>query len=109
MGTKAMPKAHADLRESLHAHEKRIEAVIDAAGGVGGAALGAAIGSIAGPPGAIAGAIIGGAIGTASAAVIETVEHERAKHDAELDEEIGVTSENLGSAPPPAPKASTDS
>lgn len=91
----------ADLGETLHRHERLTEVMIDAVGGVGGAALGAAMGSIAGPPGAVAGAIIGGAIGTASAAAIERVEHQRAKRDAELDEEIGVTSENLGSVPPP--------
>lgn len=61
-----------------------------------GAAAGAAVGALAGPPGAIAGGIIGTAIGIMAGATLEREDSKHEKHDHELDDEIGVTSGDLG-------------
>ena len=102
---KATDKTDAEIRASIHAHETHRHVAMPAAGALSGAAIGATIGSIAGPPGAIAGAVVGGAIGAASGVAIDSEETAADRHDAELDEEIGVTSESLGSMPPPPPRA----
>ena len=63
---------------------------------VGGALAGAALGAIGGPPGAVAGAVIGGVIAAVATEVIEQDEDNRALHDKQLDEEIGVYGGELG-------------
>jgi phage tail tape-measure protein len=67
-----------------------------AAAGVTGAIAGAATGAIAGPPGAIAGGVIGGAVGLLTGDVFDKEEARHEQHEAELDEEIGVTGPDLG-------------
>jgi hypothetical protein len=75
------------------------------AGAIAGEICGGLLGSAAGPPGAIAGMVIGAAAG---ALVGEVLDREAARahvHDEELDEEIGVSSGNLGAAKPaPRPR-----
>jgi len=93
----------AEVVADIHAHESHRHVGMPAAGASAGAVIGAAIGSIAGPPGAIAGALVGGAIGAASGAAIDVDETIHDRHDAELDDDIGVTSGDLGSRPPPPP------
>lgn len=83
----------------VHRREVALDAAVVAGTSAGGAALGAAVGAIAGPPGAIAGAIVGGAIGAAASTALEREMHRQARHDKELDDDIGVTSANLGAAP----------
>jgi phage tail tape-measure protein len=73
-------------------------------GAASGAAAGAAIGAFAGPPGVVAGAIIGAAAGAATGAALGS-DHDAEDEDKKLDEEIGVTSGNLGAASPNAPPA----
>lgn len=63
---------------------------------VAGAAAGAALGIVAGPPGIAAGAIVGGSIGAFAGVADERDVTRRAARDAVLDEEIGVTSDELG-------------
>ncbi len=65
-----------------------------------GASAGAITGAIAGPPGAAVGALIGGAVGAAAGYAIDAEAHEKAAHDQELDEDIGVIGGDLGEAPP---------
>jgi hypothetical protein len=73
--------------------------------GVEGALAGAAAGAFAGPVGMVAGGVIGGLIG----AVVDEVTHEEevrhSRHDAELDEAIGVTGPGIGAAKPDQPPA----
>lgn len=76
------------------------------AGAIAGELAGAVIGSVAGPVGAVAGMVIG-AVAGAVAGEEMSVESERAsKHDAELDEEIGVTKGDLGAVQPGGPPRS---
>lgn len=62
----------------------------------GGAAVGATVGMIAGPVGAAAGAAIGGVAAALAEAVAEADDERAAARDAELDDEIGVTSGEIG-------------
>jgi phage tail tape-measure protein len=73
--------------------EKRLH---EAEGGVAGVVAGATMGSIAGPPGAAIGAVIGGIVGVAAGAILDEKSGEAAERDRELDEEIGVTSGEVG-------------
>ena len=68
-------------------------------GAVMGAAAGAIVGALAGPPGMWTGALLGGLAGTAAGRVMYVQGARTSKHDADLDEEIGVTSHNLGRPP----------
>ncbi len=61
-----------------------------------GAIAGAALGAIAGPPGVVIGAILGGAVGAVAGRTESNVEHAKDDIDQELDEEIGVTSGDIG-------------
>jgi hypothetical protein len=73
--------------------------------GIEGAVAGAAIGAMAGPVGIVAGSAIGGLIGAVAEEVLNEEEARRSKHDAELDEEIGVTGGTMGAAKPNQPPA----
>jgi hypothetical protein len=66
---------------------------------VAGAVAGATTGALAGPPGIAAGAAIGAAIGMTIGRVLDR-EDERKHHRTDvLDEEIGITSGDLGIEP----------
>ncbi len=54
-------------------------------GTAAGAAAGAGAGALVGPPGIVAGAIIGAAVAALSSIETERVEHEKARHEKELD------------------------
>ena len=66
------------------------------AGTAMGAAVGAVVGALAGPPGIWTGALLGGLAGTAAGRVMYVQGSRASKHDADLDDEIGVTSDSLG-------------
>jgi phage tail tape-measure protein len=87
-----------------HSHSDSHPAAGAGVGAATGAAAGAAIGAFAGPPGAIAGALIGAAAGAATGAALGS-DHDAEDEDKKLDEEIGVTSGDLGAASPNAPRA----
>jgi hypothetical protein len=67
-------------------------------GAIVGAICGAVIGAIAGPPGIAAGSALGAAMGAAAGAAMFAADHAEAEHDRALDNEIGVTSGDLGAA-----------
>lgn len=69
-----------------------------ATGTIIGAAAGAAAGAIAGPPGMLAGAVLGAFAGGATGEALAENEAVEAKHDADLDEEIGVAGGEMGAA-----------
>jgi phage tail tape-measure protein len=75
------------------------------AGVLAGEFVGAIVGSAAGPAGTIAGVVVGAVIGGLSGHVLHDEKQRAWKHDAELDEEIGVTGADLGAAPANAPPA----
>jgi len=65
-------------------------------GAVAGEIAGAVVGSIAGPVGVVGGMVVGAVIGAVTGKVIEEQAHRADAHDAELDDEIGVTKGDLG-------------
>ncbi len=73
--------------------------------GASAALAGAAAGSFAGAPGAAIGAVIGGVVGAVAGAMLDDDSVDRATHEADLDETIGVGGGDMGSpsTPPPAP------
>lgn len=83
----------------IHVLEKFTSVAGVLTGAVMGAAAGAVVGVLAGPPGMWTGAILGGLAGTAAGRVVYVQGSRASRHDAELDEEIGVTSHNLGRPP----------
>jgi len=75
-------------------------------GAAAGAAAGAVVGAIAGPAGAAVGAVLGGAAGAAAEALVERDARTARSRDQKLDEEIGVTSGDLGAPTLKHPPAS---
>jgi len=65
-------------------------------GAVAGEVAGGLIGAMAGPPGAVAGMVIGAAMGALAGKALDFDAERAHDHDAELDDEIGVTSGDLG-------------
>lgn len=61
-----------------------------------GAVIGAITGAIGGPPGAVIGGALGAAAGLIAGKVIDSEDQRETAHDAVLDDEIGVTSSELG-------------
>lgn len=82
-------KKPADGPKPNHAHGKEV-------GALAGEVVGGIVGSMAGPPGAVAGMVIGGAVGALAGGVIDSDAERAHVHDDELDETIGVTSDELG-------------
>jgi hypothetical protein len=80
----------------IHAVQSLIHVAGVLAGATMGAAVGAVVGALAGPPGMWTGALLGGLSGTAAGRVMYVQSSRESKHDADLDDEIGVTSANLG-------------
>lgn len=76
-----------------------------AAGSLAGAAAGAVAGAVVGPIGAVVGGMIGAAVGAGAGEIIAEEGERVSKHDRELDDEIGVTSGDLGAADPNMPPA----
>ncbi len=61
-----------------------------------GAVIGAIVGAIGGPPGVAIGGAIGAAAGLIAGKVIDDEDQRESAHDAELDEDIGVTTDEIG-------------
>ncbi len=79
------------------AHTRKVNDIaLELGEGAVGAIAGAAMGAIAGPPGAVVGAIIGGAVGVIAGRTGSAEEHIADDKDQALDEEIGVTSGEIG-------------
>jgi nucleotide-binding universal stress UspA family protein len=78
------------LKASPHEH-----ALLEATAITGGV-VGAAVGAIGGPPGAIAGGAIGTAVGMLAGVALDEESARESAHDHELDDDIGVTSGDLG-------------
>jgi phage tail tape-measure protein len=89
----AFPEVAMTKREERE-HKEHVEHEAEA--GAAGALIGAVLGSIAGPPGAAVGAILGAAAGALTGSVIDSNKVAAATEDAKLDEEIGVTSSEIG-------------
>jgi polyisoprenoid-binding protein YceI len=89
---------------SSRSGRRRVER--EAEGGASGALVGALVGIAAGPPGAIAGAIMGGFAGALAGAAMDQESSANEQRTRELDDEIGVTSGDLG-APKFEPLPST--
>ena len=66
-------------------------------GTVSGALTGAIVGIVGGPPGLVVGGAIGAALGTVAGVVLDREVHRVDRHDAELDDDIGVTKGDLNS------------
>lgn len=64
-------------------------------GTVSGALTGAIVGIVGGPPGLVAGGAIGAALGTVAGVVLDREVHKVDRHDAELDDDIGITTSDL--------------
>ena len=74
-----------------------------------GGAIGALLGALAGLPGIVAGALLGAVAGGAAGRVIDVQGSRASRHDADLDDEIGVTSGSLGRTTlPPADHRKTE-
>ncbi len=74
-------------------------------GAFAGEIAGAVIGGVAGPAGAVAGMILGAMAGEVATEVFEWESERSRRHEALLDEAIGVIGGDLGAAPPDAPRA----
>ncbi len=61
-----------------------------------GAVIGAITGAVGGPPGAIIGGALGAAAGLLAGKVIDNEDQRETARDAVLDEEIGVTTDEIG-------------
>lgn len=61
-----------------------------------GAVIGAIAGAVGGPPGAAIGGVIGAAAGLIAGKVIDGEDQRQTARDAELDDEIGVTTDEIG-------------
>jgi phage tail tape-measure protein len=89
----------------IRTHQTRTHHAVPAGGAITGAAIGATVGVVAGPPGVVAGAVVGGILGAATGVALDIQETRAMKHDEELDEIIGVTSQDLGRPSQPPPEA----
>lgn len=78
-----------------HEHPATDHILVDV-GTVSGALTGAVAGVVAGPPGVVVGGAIGAALGTLAGAVLDRESHAHDAHDRDLDDDIGVTSGDLG-------------
>jgi hypothetical protein len=85
-----------DSIEKTPAQERREHVAHEAEAGVSAAVVGAAVGAIGGPPGAVAGAVIGGVVGVLAELALEHEADAVAQHEAELDDEIGVSGGEMG-------------
>lgn len=66
------------------------------ASALAGATSGVVLGAVAGPPGMIIGGAVGAAVGLMAGSTLDISDQRQSKHDRELDEEIGITSGDIG-------------
>lgn len=106
---KSVPPTATESEEGEKAPKKATHAskIMDASV-VTGAVTGAIAGLAGGPPGVIAGGVLGAAAGILAGKVLGEEEQRHDARDAELDEDIGVTTDEigLGDAPVPEPPIS---
>ena len=103
------PPTQAETEEDRKALKRAIHTsnLVDASV-MTGAVTGAIAGLVGGAPGVIAGGVIGAAAGGIAGKVLDEQIHRRDAHDAKLDDEIGVTTGEIGlgdprlSEPPPS-------
>jgi hypothetical protein len=87
-------KRSADQSASrIHVFHSLTSVAVPIAGATMGAGVGAIVGVLAGPPGILAGALLGALAGAAAGRAIDVQGSRASKHDAELDDQIGVTSQ----------------
>jgi hypothetical protein len=87
-------KRSADQSASrIHVFHSLTSVAVPVAGAMMGAGVGAVVGVLAGPPGIWVGALLGTLAGAAAGRAIDVQGSRASKHDAELDDEIGVTSQ----------------
>jgi len=106
---KSAPPTAAENEEDRKALRKAIHAssLVDASA-MTGAVTGAIVGLAGGPPGVIAGGVLGAAAGIIAGKVLDQQGQRRDARDAQLDKEIGVTTDEIGlgdarlSEPPPS-------
>lgn len=106
---KSVPPTAAETEEDRKALKKsvRSSSLVDASV-MTGAVTGAIVGLAGGPPGVIAGGVLGAAAGILAGKVLDEQGQRRDARDAVLDEEIGVTTDEIGlgdakiSEPPPS-------
>lgn len=94
---KSVPPTAAETEEDRKALKKSIHGsnILDASA-VTGAVTGAIVGLAGGPAGVIAGGVIGAAAGIMAGKVLDEEGQRHEKRDAELDKEIGVTTDEIG-------------
>lgn len=106
---KSVPPTPAEAEEDKRALKKVIHgrSIVDASA-MTGAVTGAIVGLAGGPPGVIGGGVLGAAAGIIAGKVLDDQAKHRHARDSQLDEEIGVTSGEigLGDAPVPQPPPS---
>ena len=102
---KSVPPTPAVAEEDRKAVKKAIHGsnILDASA-VTGAVTGAIVGMAGGPPGVIAGGVLGAAAGIMAGKVLDDEGQWHDKRDAELDEDIGVTTDEIGLGDAPAPE-----
>lgn len=106
---KSVPPTAAESEEDRKALKKSIHgaSLLDASA-MTGAVTGAIVGMAGGPVGVIAGGVIGAAAGIVAGKVLDEEEHRHDARDAQLDRDIGVTTDEIGlgdprlSEPPPS-------
>jgi hypothetical protein len=84
----------------IHARQSLTSLASPVAGALLGAGVGTVFGVLAGPPGMWTGAILGALAGAAAGRAMDVQGSRTSKHDAELDDQIGVTSRSLGRPQP---------
>jgi hypothetical protein len=110
MHTEAHMKIIERSTKAAAKHDQLKRAEHEVFGAAGGAATGALVGVIAGPPGMIAGGVVGGVVGALAAVALEREDDEQVATSRRLDEQIGVTSGDIGVPSlhtPPAVSTST--
>lgn len=92
----ANTKSTVDDKDEKAPASKREHHSLVPASAASGAVIGAIAGAIGGPPGAAIGGVIGAAAGLIAGKVIDGEDQRQTARDAELDDEIGVTTDEIG-------------
>jgi hypothetical protein len=80
----------------IHVRQSLTSVASPVAGALLGAGVGTVLGVLAGPPGMWTGALLGALAGAAAGRAMDVQGSRTSKHEAELDDQIGVTSRSLG-------------